>query len=79
MTRIIIQGDNVWTKKKTASAVSGEIQLLKKAIERTKTQIQTFEKNTVRLIAKRCMEKSMTWNSWNGKESWKPWRGCRKS
>ena len=43
MTRLIIETDNTWAIEKIHRAISAEISLLKKAVERTKNKLKDFE------------------------------------
>ncbi|GEM_PF-768486 len=43
MTKVIIQTDDEWTKRKIISAIHTEIELLKKAIEQVTERVQDFE------------------------------------
>ena len=43
MTRLIVETDNDWTKKKIKGAIHVEIDLLSKAVQRTQNKLQEFE------------------------------------
>ena len=43
MTRLIVQSDNQWAKKKIRSALEKERMLLKRAIQRTQIKLEVFE------------------------------------
>lgn len=43
MTKVIIQTKNDWTKRKITSAIHTELELLKKAIERSQHRVKEFE------------------------------------
>ncbi len=43
MTRLVVETDNDWTKKKIKGAIHLEIKLLKKAVLRTQQKLQDFE------------------------------------
>ena len=43
MTKLTVETDNDWTKKKIESAIHTEIELLKKAVGRTQAKLQEFE------------------------------------
>ncbi len=43
MTRLTVETDNDWIKRKIESAIHTEIELLKKAVQRTWDKLQDFE------------------------------------
>ncbi len=43
MTRLIVETDNDWTKKKIKGAIHTEIELLKKAVQRTQSKLHDFD------------------------------------
>ena len=43
MTRLTVETDNDWTKKKIEDAIQIEIELLSKAVQRTQEKLQDFE------------------------------------
>jgi hypothetical protein len=43
MTRLVVETDNDWTKRKIRGAIHTEIELLKKAILKTEGKAQAFE------------------------------------
>ncbi len=43
MTKLTLETDNEWTKKKIEGAIHIEIELLKKAVQRTQSKLQEFE------------------------------------
>lgn len=43
MTRLTVETDNDWTKKKIESAIHTEIELLRKAVQKTRGKLQDFE------------------------------------
>ncbi|RMF60201.1 MAG: hypothetical protein D6743_15305 [Calditrichaeota bacterium] len=43
MTKVIIQTNDSWARKKITSAVNTEVELLRKAIERTQERVHDFE------------------------------------
>jgi hypothetical protein len=43
MTRLVVETDNDWTKKKIRGAILTEIELFKKAIQKTESKVQVFE------------------------------------
>lgn len=44
MTKLIVQSDNQWTKKKIKSALDKEKELLRRAIQRSQRKVDEFEK-----------------------------------
>lgn len=44
MTKLIVETDNDWTKRKIKAAIDTEITLLRKVIQRTENKIRAFEK-----------------------------------
>lgn len=43
MTRLVVETDDDWTKKKIKGAIFTEIEILKKAIQKTETKLGDFE------------------------------------
>lgn len=43
MTRLVVETNNDWTKKKIEGAIHTEIELLKKAVQKTQWKLQDFE------------------------------------
>ncbi len=43
MTKLTVEPDNDWTKKKIEGAIHTEIELLKKAVQRTQLKLYDFE------------------------------------
>ncbi len=43
MTRLTVETDNDWIKRKIESAIHTEIELLKKAVQRTQEKLRDFE------------------------------------
>ena len=43
MTRLIVESNNEWTKRKIKSALDIEIELLKKAVQKCKRKLDQFE------------------------------------
>ncbi len=43
MTKLTVETDNDWTKKKIEGAIHAEIDMLRKAVQRTQTKLQDFE------------------------------------
>ncbi len=43
MTKLTVETDNDWTKKKIEGAIHTEIELLKKAVQRTQLKLYDFE------------------------------------
>ncbi len=43
MTKLTVETDNNWTKKKIESAIHTEVNLLRKAVRRTQAKLQEFE------------------------------------
>ena len=44
MTRLTVETDNEWTKRKIKSALDVEIDILKKAVQKCKLKLDQFEK-----------------------------------
>ena len=44
MTRLTVETDNEWTKKKIKNALNIEIEILKKAVQKCKVKLDQFEK-----------------------------------
>ena len=44
MTKLTLETDNDWTKKKIKNAIHTEIEMLKRAVQRTLSKLQDFEK-----------------------------------
>ena len=45
MTRLTVETDNEWTKKKIKNALNIEIEILKKAVQKCKVKLDQFEKS----------------------------------
>lgn len=45
MTKLTVETDNEWTKRKIKSVLNVETELLKKAVKRCKAKLDRFEKN----------------------------------
>jgi len=43
MTRLVVETDDAWTKKKIEIAIHTEIELLRKAIQKTESKVKDFE------------------------------------
>lgn len=43
MTRLTVETDNDWTKKKIESAIHTEVEILKEAVHRSRLKLQGFE------------------------------------
>ncbi len=43
MTRLVVETDNAWTKRKIVGAIHTEIELLRKSIQKTQGKVQDFE------------------------------------
>lgn len=43
MTRLVVETDDDWTKKKIEGAIHIEIELLRKAIQKTESKVKGFE------------------------------------
>ena len=43
MTKLVVETNNDWTKKKIESAIHTEIELLRKAVQKTQGELQDFE------------------------------------
>jgi hypothetical protein len=43
MTRLVVETNSDWTKKKIEGAIHTEIDLLRKAVQRTQAKLQDFE------------------------------------
>ncbi|MBI1810918.1 MAG: hypothetical protein HY035_11735 [Nitrospirae bacterium] len=43
MTRLVVETNDNWTKKKIAGAIHTETDLLRKAVQRTQSKLQEFE------------------------------------
>ncbi|MEW6107998.1 MAG: hypothetical protein AB1632_02345 [Nitrospirota bacterium] len=43
MTKLVVETKNDWTKKKIEGAIHIEIDLLRKAVQRTQSKLQEFE------------------------------------
>lgn len=43
MTKLTLETDNTWTRKKIKGAIHTEIDLLRKAVKKTKEKLQGFE------------------------------------
>ncbi len=43
MTKLTVETDNDWTKRKIKDAIHAEIDMLRKAVQRTQTKLQDFE------------------------------------
>jgi len=43
MTRLVVETDNDWTKRKIKGAITTEIELLRKSIQKTRDKINDFE------------------------------------
>ncbi len=52
MTKIILEIDNNWTKRKIINAINIEIELLRKAVYKIQTKLKNFEKKYGKLNQK---------------------------
>jgi hypothetical protein len=43
MTRLVVETDDAWTKKKIEGAIHTEVELLRKAIQKTESKVKGFE------------------------------------
>lgn len=58
MTKLIVETDNNWTKKKIKDAIHTEKQLLRKALQRSERKIRNFEKKYGKLERKKLYGKA---------------------
>ena len=43
MTKLVVETDDAWTKKKIEGAIHTEIELMKKAVQKTQNAVKGFE------------------------------------
>lgn len=49
MTKLVVETDDAWTKKKIEGAIHTEIELMKKAVQKTQNTVKGFESRYGRL------------------------------
>jgi len=52
MTKLVVETDDAWTKKKIEGAIHTEIELMKKAVQKTQNTVKGFETRFGRLDRK---------------------------